>query len=64
MQFEVLVSNDPQTALHFKNARQKECETVAIAVRFTIPSLSTTYQKLILKGFYFSPNRDHFFFIK
>jgi hypothetical protein len=33
-QFEVLVSKDPQTALDFKNARQKESDTVAIAVRY------------------------------
>lgn len=35
MQFEVLVSEDPQTALDFKNARQNESDTVAIAVRYT-----------------------------
>lgn len=34
MQLEVLVSDDTQSALDFKRARQKESDTVAIAVRY------------------------------
>lgn len=62
MQIQVLISDDPQTALDFKNARQKESDTVAVAVRSTFSIY--IYLKLISEGFDFGPNCHHVFFIE
>lgn len=63
IQFEVLTRAHPQTALEYKSARQKESDTVAIAVRYLYFNSGITFMDIfrtnICKGFYFGTNCHH-----